>query len=292
MPRLLLACALLAGCGAVPPAAPRTAASALRVATWNVHDLFDEVDRTAPPGDRDTVLPNAEVEAKLERVARVLARADADVVVLEEVEDEPLLARLAATGPLAARGYAAHLRDGFDPRGIDVGVLARVAVGGYVHHLEDRAPDGGHLFSRDCVEVHLDVGGRPVVLLGNHLVSRLDPAADPRRRAQAAAVRAIADALSAADPAALVVVLGDLNDLPGSAALAPLLGDGAVVDLGAALPPAEAWTWSGGGERERIDYVLVPRGAAPAVAGVAVLGGEDVAAASDHRPLVVDLWTG
>jgi endonuclease/exonuclease/phosphatase family metal-dependent hydrolase len=292
MPRILLACALLAGCGAVPPAAPRTAASALRVATWNVHDLFDEVDRTTPPGDQDTVLSHAEVEAKLERVASVLARADADVVVLEEVEDEPLLARLAAAAPLASRGYAAHLRDGFDPRGIDVGVLARVPVAGYVHHLDDRAPDGAHVFSRDCVEVHLDVGGRPVVLLGNHLVSRLDPAADPRRRAQAAAVRAIADALSAADPGALVMVLGDLNDLPGSAALAPLLADGAFVDLGAALPPADAWTWSGRGERERIDYALVRRGAAEAIAGVAVLQGEDVAAASDHRPLVVDLWTG
>src|SRR6185369_11387692 len=117
-------------------------------------------------------------------------------------------------------------------------------------------------------------------------------AADPRRRAQAAAVRAIADALSAAEPGALVVVLGDLNDLPGSAALAPLLGDGAFADLSAALPAADAWTWSGGGERERIDYALVPRGAAAAVAGVAVLEGEDVGAASDHRPLVIDLWTG
>jgi endonuclease/exonuclease/phosphatase family metal-dependent hydrolase len=88
------------------------------------------------------------------------------------------------------------------------------------------------------------------------------------------------------------MVLGDLNDLPGSAALAPLLVDGAFVDLGASLPPAEAWTWSGSGERERIDYALVRRGAAEAIAGVAVLQGEDVAAASDHRPLVVDLWTG
>jgi endonuclease/exonuclease/phosphatase family metal-dependent hydrolase len=292
MPLVLLACALLTGCGAAPAVAPRPLASALRVATWNVHDLFDEVDRAAPPGEEDTVLSSAEVEAKLERVARVLARADADVVIVEEVEDEPLLARLAGAAPLAAMGYTAHLRDGFDPRGIDVGVLSRVPVAAYVHHLADRAPDGSRLWSRDCVEVHLDAAGRRVVLLGNHLVSRLNPAADPRRAAQAARVRAIADALGAADPAALVVVLGDLNDLPDSAALAPLLSDGAFADVGAGLPPDDAWTWSGGGARERIDYALVPRGDAAAIGRVEVLAGADVAAASDHRPIVVDLWAG
>jgi endonuclease/exonuclease/phosphatase family metal-dependent hydrolase len=290
MPLVLLACALLAGCGADPAVAPRPPTSALRFATWNVHDLFDEVDRTTQPGDQDTVPSSAEVEAKLARVARVLARADADVVILEEVEDEPLLARLAAAAPLAAMGYAAHLRDGFDPRGIDVGVLSRVPVAAYVHHLADRTPDGARLWSRDCVEVHLDAGGRPVVLLGNHLVSRLDPAADPRRAAQAAGVRSIADAVGAADPTALVVVLGDLNDLPDSAALAPLLSDGAFADLGAELSPEAAWTWSGGGARERIDYALVPSGDAAAVGRVEVLAGDDVAAASDHRPMVIDLW--
>jgi endonuclease/exonuclease/phosphatase family metal-dependent hydrolase len=292
MPRFIALLALLAGCGADPasaarpPAAPR---SLLRVATWNVHDLFDEVDRTSPPGELDTVLSPAEVEAKLARLGRVLARADADVVVLEEVENLALLQRLAA-GPLAGGGYAAYLVEGFDPRGIDVGVLSRAPVVRYVSHLEDRDVDGAHLWSRDCVEVHVGGAARPVVLLGNHLVSRLDPAQDGRRARQAARVRAIADALRREDPARLVVVLGDLNDVAGSAALAPLLADGALLDVGAALAPDVAWTWSGGGARERIDYAAVPREDAAAVADAAVLAGDDVAAASDHRPLIVDLW--
>jgi endonuclease/exonuclease/phosphatase family metal-dependent hydrolase len=291
MPLLLLAAALLLGCGAAPADGARTAGAALRVAAWNVHDLFDEVDRTASPGERDTVLSPADVEAKLAGIGRVLARIDADVVVLEEVETEPLLARLPA-GPLAGMGYVAHLRDGFDPRGIDVGILSRVPLTTYVHHLAERGADGSHLWSRDCVEVHLDVGGRRVVLLGNHLVSRLDPAADPRRTAQAQRLREIVDALGASDPAALQVILGDLNDVPDSAALTPLLADGALADLGAALPPADSWTWSGGGAKERIDYALVPRREASAAARVEVISGADVAASSDHRPIVLDLWTG
>ena len=288
---MLLVLAL--GCGADPPSAAGTAAPAtpgvLRVATWNVHDLFDAADRVDPPGELDAVPSPADVEAKLARVGAVLARAEADVVILQEVENLGLLERLAA-GPLAGRGYAAYLRDGFDPRGIDVGVLARVPIAAYVSHLDDRAPDGSRLWSRDCVEVHLATAGRSVVLLGNHLVSRLDPAQEGRRALQAARVRALADALRAGEPAAVVVVAGDLNDLPGSRALAPLLGDGLLADVGAAIPPGDAWTWSGGGARERIDYLLVPREDAALVARAQVLAGDDVSQASDHRPLVADLW--
>jgi endonuclease/exonuclease/phosphatase family metal-dependent hydrolase len=291
---LLLIFALSVGCGAdrVAEARPEAARgpAVLRVVTWNVHDLFDDVDRTEPPGDLDSVLTTAEVEAKLARVGRVIARASPDVAVLEEVENIALLERLAA-GPLAAGGYAAYLREGLDPRGIDVGVLSRVPVVSFVSHLGERAPDGSRLWSRDCVEVHVTGAGRPVVLLGNHFVSRLDPAQDRHRAEQAARVRALADEVRGRDPRSLVVVLGDLNDLPGSRALAPLLGDGAFSDLGAALPDTEAWTWTGGRERERIDYVLLPRPDAGAAARVEVLAGEDVAAASDHRPVVADLWT-
>ncbi len=286
-PTLSIATALLVGCGASAPSpeappAPLT----LRVATWNVHDLFDEIDREAPPGQEDTVLTHGEVEAKLDRIARVLGRADADVAVLQEVENLPLLERLASRLP----GYGAHLVEGRDPRGIDIGVLARVPVHSYRSHRDERSPGGGFVWSRDLVELHLEAGSRPVILLCNHLVSRRTPGQDERRRAQAARARAVLEELRAARADALVLVVGDLNDLPGSAALEPLLGDGRLVDVGAALPSSLAWTWSGGGARERIDDVLLPREDARAVLRVEVLEGEDVQAASDHRPVVVDLW--
>jgi endonuclease/exonuclease/phosphatase family metal-dependent hydrolase len=180
--------------------------------------------------------------------------------------------------------------EGFDPRGIDVGVLSRLPVLRWVSHLDDRAAGGEPLFARDLAEVHLDAGAGELVLVAAHLVSRLDPANDERRREQAARARAVVDALARGPAAPVVVLAGDLNDLAGSAALAPLLSDGALVDLGAGASAEEGWTWSGGGRRERIDYALVPRSEAPAAVAVRVIGGADVAAASDHRPLVVDLW--
>ena len=98
-------------------------------------------------------------------------------------------------------------------------------------------------------------------------------------------MREIADGVAADDPSALVLVAGDLNDGPDSPALAPLLGDGAYVDP----LPSGAWTWATAGRRARLDYLLVPRAALPALLGAQVDLGTDAAGASDHRSVVADL---
>jgi endonuclease/exonuclease/phosphatase family metal-dependent hydrolase len=275
---------LVAACGPVqpPPDELATAGTAiLRVATWNVHDLFDAEDRLDAPGALDDVPAEAEVEAKIASVAAVLVRVDADVVVLQEVET------LALAEALATRaGYAeARLVEGNDPRGIDVAALSRVRVAAYVSHASETGPDGAPLWPRDCVELHVRASGRRVAVVASHLSSALSD--DGTRRAQQAArMREIADGLSAADPGALVLVAGDLNDASGAPALAPLLGDGAWRD---ALPP-DAWTWSSGSRRAHLDYVLVPRASAPSLLDAGVVAGEDVAVASDHLPVIADVF--
>jgi endonuclease/exonuclease/phosphatase family metal-dependent hydrolase len=281
--RLAAVCLLAVACApdAESPMLPVRAAATVRVATWNVHDLFDEVDRTAPPGDLDVVPTRAEVEAKLDALAAVLLRLDADVVVLQEVEDASVLARLAAR----AAYPEARLVEGLDPRGIDVAALSRLPLEGYVSHLGETDALGRPLWPRDCVEVHVRAAGRPVVVVAAHLSSALSD--DGTRRAlQAARLREIADGVRRARPAALVLAGGDLNDAPGSAALAPLLGDGAWLDLA----PAGATTWGAGSAAERLDYLLVPREQAGAALAVSVADGRDVAQASDHRPVVLDAW--
>jgi len=284
---LLLAASLLVACG---PSAPRTSGGgadgpvAVRLATWNVHDLFDEVDRVAEPGALDEVPGPAEVEARLEAVAAVLRRLDADAVLLEEVEDRPLLERLAARA-----GYPeARLVDGNDPRGIDVALLSRLPVRRYRSHAGEREPDGTWRWPRDAVEAALSAAGRPLVLVGSHLSSHLSDPSGARRARQAAALRALADAAAAAEPAALVVVGGDLNDEAASPALAPLLGDGAWVAPAAAAGPA-GWTWSDGTRRSTLDHLALPAGRLDALLDARVEAGADVAAASDHRPVVLDL---
>jgi endonuclease/exonuclease/phosphatase family metal-dependent hydrolase len=282
---LLLATALLAACDPLlPVGTPGEARSSvrdeLRVVTWNVHDFFDAADRLLPPGMEDELPSPAEVETKLAAVAAVLARLDGDVVLLQEVENLALAAELGARA-----GYAeARLVEGNDPRGIDVAVLSRLAIHRYVSHAGELDGEGRTLWPRDCVEVHLEVGARRVAIVASHLSSRLSDDGT-RRAAQAARMRAIADAISAADPQALVLVGGDLNDPPTAPALAPLAGDGAHVD------PLPSWetTWSSGSSAERLDALLVERSSAEAIVRAVVEHGTDVARASDHQPVVLDL---
>jgi endonuclease/exonuclease/phosphatase family metal-dependent hydrolase len=280
-------CTVLACAVPPPPAAPRTATGrTLRVATWNVHDLFDAEDRVAPPGELDELPTSGEVAAKLASVATVLERLDADVVFLQEVETLALAEALA----VQAGYHEARLLDGFDPRGIDVAAISRLPIDGYVSHVGEAWTDGRPLWSRDCVEVH--AGGGGLVLVGSHLVSRLtDPVGD-RRRAQAARMREIADGLCERVPGALVLAGGDLNDEPASAALAPLLADGGWIDPLADAGMGALWTWLGVGGGARLDYLLVARASAWRVVSAAVDDGPDVAAASDHRPVVLDLVLG
>lgn len=281
---LTFVAAVVAGCGPLLEAPgdrrPRLEGDALRVATWNVHDLFDAEDRLLPPGVEDALPSPEAVEAKLDAVAAVLLRVDADVVLLQEVET------LALASALAARaGYGeARLVEGNDPRGIDVAVLSRPSIHRYVSHAAELDGEGRTLWPRDCVEVHLDVGGRRIAIVASHLSSRLSDDGT-RRAAQAARMRAIADAISEADPEALVLVGGDLNDPPTAPALAPLLGDGAHVD------PLPSWetTWSSGSRAERLDALLVDRSSAEAIVRAVVEHETDVARASDHQPVVLDL---
>ena len=285
MPRLALVLLALAACEPGLPPPPRGSgggrpAVRVRVATWNVHDLFDAEDRLVPPGDLDLVPTPAEVDAKVARVAAVLVRLDADLILVEEVENVTVLEQIAA-----AAGYpVARLVEGNDPRGIDVALLSRLPLRAYASHLRELGPDGRLLWPRDCVEAHADADGRRLVVVGSHLSSALSD--DGTRRGwQAARLREIADGIAAADPSALVLAGGDLNDTPRSAALVPLLGDGVWTDPA----PQGAATWIGGTGSARLDYLLVRAAAASAVSTAAIDAGADVAGASDHRPVVLEL---
>ena len=282
---------LLCGCG---PSVARTGGSPadpstlVRVATWNLHDLLDEV---ADPGTLDPAVPPGVVEARLDAAAAVLLRLDADVVLLQEVERLPLLQRLARRA-----GYPeARLLEGNDPRGIDVALLSRWPVTGYHGHTGDLADDGRRLWPRDAVEARLMLGRQRLVLLGTHLSSRLSDPDGARRVVQAVRLRGLADAVAAEDPGALVLAGGDLNDEATAPALQPLFGDRRWID-GAGGTGVEAtggaagdWTWSDGRRREALDHLAVPAAQRRALVAGWVADGPDVVAASDHRPVVLDL---
>ncbi|HET7752313.1 MAG TPA: endonuclease/exonuclease/phosphatase family protein [Anaeromyxobacteraceae bacterium] len=284
----LLIAAAVTACVPRPQLAAPTPPATVKVATWNVKDFFDAKD---DPRKEDDVPAEAAVARKIELLATVLREIDADVILLQEVENVELLQRLAvAAAPLH---YGAYLREGADPRGIDVALLARTRLLRYDGHLHDLDSSGKPLWSRDLVEAHLDAGGRQLVIVGSHLKSKRISRSDDRRREQAERMRAVADDVRARWPAALVVIAGDLNDDPDSWSLQPLLEDGTWVDLGSRLPDDAAWTWSSRGRgRSRLDYLIVPRAQEARVRSLTVWSSPAVMQASDHRPVVAVIEVG
>ncbi len=279
-----------AGCrdSAGPPAS-------FSLATFNVRNFFDGADDPLKLDDVPGVL---EVSKKVKQLGTALRVLDADVVALQEVENKALLERLRSE-ELADRGYTElRLVEGNDPRGIDVALLARFPVTREVSHAADRFPgvDGDtetHGFSRDCLELDLDVSGRTLTLLINHLRAATSGSNDrARRNAQAARVRELVDSALTATPNALLAVVGDLNDDPQSRALELLSRgpSGALLDVleGRSTRDRITVSWS---DEKQVDYLLLsPKLAEALDAGSgAVLRTQIFSNTSDHFPVKAQL---
>jgi endonuclease/exonuclease/phosphatase family metal-dependent hydrolase len=168
-------------------------------------------------------------ELAVRHTAQVVHDLDADVLGVVEAEDRWALRHFNADllAPLGGRLYPhVMLVDGNDERGIDVGLMTRadLPIGQITSHVDD-ADLTGPIFSRDCPEFEIALpGGGTLVVMVNHLKSKGygGAAATVKRKRQAEQVRAIYEQRRAAG-FDLVVVMGDLNDTPDSAPLAPLL---------------------------------------------------------------------
>ncbi len=98
---------------------------------------------------------------------------------------------------------------------------------------------------------------RQVVIIANHLKSKLGGAlSDAMRLAEAEFLAAQVDAL-AAQGQEWVIVLGDLNDYEDSPPLAALTASGNLTDTWYTLPPAERYSYIYHGVSQVLDHILV-----------------------------------
>lgn len=266
------------------------------LATYNVHDLFDTVDDP----NEDEVLSAAQLARKFEQLAAVLRDVDADVVALQEVENLALLQAL-FDGRLADMGYhELRLIEADHIRGIDVAVASRLPLEFVITHQNDRWRDGDRsfYFNPDCLEVRLVVGRQRVVIFINHLISKRGGAeADEVRYAVASRLRFLVDSTQRLLPGAWVALVGDFNDTPDSPTLANARGGppDALVDLTTLVPFDERYTYTYGGDRQMLDYILVtPDMARQALrSSTRIVHTADSRDASDHSPVVTRFrWGG
>ena len=289
------AVAALAGCTvqrALPP--PDADDGHVRLATFNVHRFFDTVcDSGACAGGDYEALPSpAAFEARAEELAAAIVRLGADVVALQEVETQAsldaLLGHLAGSLPYGVLGEIDS------PASVDVAIVSRTPIEEVIRHRADRPltrPDGTvTTFSRELLEVHVRAqqGGR-VVLLAAHFRSKVSD--DPGRRlAEAQASAELVNAAAAANPDALVMLGGDLNDVPGSPPLDALTVAGGLVRVADDLPVAAQATYIFQGRGQAIDHLLMAPTSAAARVPVSSQVWRDGAGwgGSDHAALTSD----
>ena len=266
----------------------------LRVATLNAHLFFDTTCDSGRCGEGD--FESAPTEAEFAHNVAVIAAAvrglDADVVLLQEVENQRCLdalrARLGDVYPTALLGETGR------PASIDVAVLARDPLVSWRGHrgVPFARPDGRRAtFARELLEVHLDHDGRRVVVFAAHFRSKVRD--DPGLRlGEATAARRIVVARGSELPDALVVLGGDLNDTPGSPAIDALEGDGTLARVAATLPAEQQATYVYHGRAMALDHLFVPRAAMTHVVTGSVRVLRDAPgegyAGSDHASLRAD----
>ena len=170
-------------------------------------------------------------ETAIRNKARVIRELDADVLGLVEAEGRTALIDFNDNILTAAGEEPYHhvaVIDGNDTRKIDVGLMTRedFPIGHMRSHADDRDREGRRVFSRDCAEFSVGTAvGNTFMVLVTHLKSKGngDPAAaDALRRRQAERVKEVYDRLTASG-VGYIAVMGDLNDMPGSHALEPVL---------------------------------------------------------------------
>jgi predicted extracellular nuclease len=163
--------------------------------------------------------------------------------------------------------------------------------------------DPAFVDSRKPLVAHFVVGDRRVAVINCHFASKVgdEPLfgavqppsriSEPRRVAQAIAVRRQASALAAADPRAGIVVLGDLNDFEFSQSLRVLQEGEALENLIERVPVAERYTYNYQGNSQTLDHLLWVPGRFRAARVAIFHRNADFATrarASDHDPVVAE----
>ncbi|MHC4072236.1 MAG: endonuclease/exonuclease/phosphatase family protein [Planctomycetota bacterium] len=294
----------------------------VRVATFNVENLFARYRFRAnftPSLDDGFTRNDLAFQIHDNDAKRITARAiravNADVLCIQEVESLGVLEGFNSRYLGQMRYPHRMLIDSHDPRYIDVAVLSRYPLEFVKSHRDRRnSANTTWLFSRDCLEIDVDVNGDLLSLYVNHFKSMMGGRQQTRERRleQATAVRDIVnDWWRSADFSGNFIVAGDLNDYPGTGtALGPLLNHPQLVNVVNRLPANQRWThyWAGGDEYRQLDYLLLSRALADQNPGRPVIErhglpwratrytgqrfedvGEREPKASDHCPLYMDI---
>lgn len=229
------------------------------VATFNVELFFDtECDTGGCDADSFEQVPSMiELMARYQETGAAIARMDADVLVLQELEKEHVFESLVAASMVGYKTLA--FGETGAPGSIDVAIATKGELIKVERHRESEPlmlEDGSQSrFARELLEVHTRIDGAYVVVFGAHFISKVRPTNTVRRVAEAKKAAELAGYARTSHPDALIVLAGDLNDTPDSGPLLALEEGGfRLTSEGRALE--EVYTNVYGFDLQLIDHVL------------------------------------
>jgi hypothetical protein len=193
-----------------------------------------------------------------------IATADAIIAAIQAAGG-PTYAyvEVAPTAPNTTGGEPnGNIRNGFfyDPSRVTL-------VPGSVQIIDDPIYAG----TRRPLVASFSFNGEVITLINMHSTSRggsdglqsanqpPNNAGDAARTAQAAAVKAFIDGRLAADPAAKIAVLGDLNGFTWEAAIQQITAGGALRNLSDLLAPEERFSFNFEGNSQQLDHIIATR---------------------------------
>lgn len=209
---------------------------------YNVENLYDTIDN--PLTNDEEYLPTSANQwntdkylTKLDHLSRVISEMGTDVnpdgmamMGLCEVENKAVVQDLVKTEKLKSRKYEIVHYDSPDRRGVDVAFIYQPKYFKVTNSKSYRLvnPDDTSFRTRDQLVVSGLLDGEPVHVIVGHWPSRRggEKRSLPMRILAAQLGRKIIDSLTAIDPAAKVVLMGDLNDDPISPSIKKHLNAG------------------------------------------------------------------
>lgn len=288
----------------------------IRLASWNVENLFDDQDDPGLAGrydDKNMTKPREQLDA----VAAAMRAINADIVVLQEVESEAAL-RWFRDGWLKDMGYE-HVAsiDAGDERGIEQSVLSRFPIGMSMNWPDaslDATGPAGSPEAGEAMRMHRSpllatvvvpesVTKGPVytlTIMAVHQKSGRD--FSYRREAESAKFVSLLKDIMAADPATNLILCGDFNALPIDKSVRAYTDMGLVDVFESRQPKDPEYVTHASGRI--IDHIFVAPTVVPElvdeskfILGLPILPeGIDYRSAppvpgyaSDHFPLVIDL---
>ncbi len=283
-----------------PPAVDVKVGDQIKIAAFNVRNLFDNVD---DPYSNDETTPEKPRD-ELVKIAMVLREINADVIAFEEIESRGYLKKfLDVFVPELGYKDIVHF-EGNDLRGIDVCLASRVPIGRVVSHRHLTFPsvDGSKTqrFSRDILRIELlPEGGDAFEVWALHLKSNSGgrEVSEPIRMAECIELQKLLAQRLQQNPNANVIVMGDFNDTLDSPTLKTIMGtdlpNGALLQsLADPSMLASQITYTEEPYRSMIDFILVSKGMAQRyVPGSYAIRSSSLAeSGSDHNPVIARFY--